>query len=110
MTSKHTPGPWAVNPVAAQIDAMPSPIPVCQLLWPTRQRSESETEANARLIASAPEILQALTAVVEAIEKGDLYDLMCCNGRDCGCRAATNSDLLVHDLRTLIAKATGEQP
>ena len=59
--SAHTPGPWAVHPVKAQVDAFsPHPIPVCQMLWPTTERSEDETEANARLIAAAPDLLEAL--------------------------------------------------
>lgn len=104
MTSKHTPGSWTLWGRAdpSQVIASESGF--------VAQTVGGNDEANARLIAAAPELLQALTAVVEAIEKGDLDDLMCCNGRDCGCRAATNSDLLVHDLRALIAKATGEQP
>ncbi len=61
MSTKHTPGPWVVNPVRAQVDATHAPI--CQLLWPTRMRSEDETESNARLIAAAPELLAALDEI-----------------------------------------------
>jgi hypothetical protein len=32
------------------------------MLWPTDERSEAETAANARLIAAAPELLDALVA------------------------------------------------
>jgi len=58
--SKWTQEKWAVNPVCAQVDALPSKLPICQLLWPTSDRSESETEANAFLIAAAPRIAKAL--------------------------------------------------
>ena len=62
---KHTPGPWAVNPFAAQVDAFNENggATVCELLWPTEVRSEAETEANARLIAAAPDLLAALKAL-----------------------------------------------
>ena len=68
--SKHTPGPWAVHPASAQVDAFATgePVPVCQLLWPTDQRTETETEANAHLIAAAPEMLEALKSNVLAFE------------------------------------------
>ena len=56
---EFTPGPWAVNPNKAQVDVMPSMVPVCLLLWPTEHRSEEETEANAHLIAAAPEMYEA---------------------------------------------------
>lgn len=59
----HTPGPWSINPIAAQVDAFDgptnTPLPVCQMLWPTEQRGELETAANARLIAAAPALLEA---------------------------------------------------
>jgi hypothetical protein len=60
MRAAFTPGPWAVNPVNAQVDAFDSgkPVPVCQLLWPTALRSEDVTEANGHLIAAAPELDQ----------------------------------------------------
>lgn len=62
--ANHTPGPWAVNPFQAQVDAFNTgtPLPVCQLLWPTDVRSEAETFANARLIAAAPDLLEACEA------------------------------------------------
>ena len=62
---RHTPGPWAVNPFKAQVDAFDigEPLPVCQLLWPTELRTEAVTEANAHLIAAAPECLEALRAL-----------------------------------------------
>jgi hypothetical protein len=54
-----------VHPVHAQVESsMPSKLggllPIAQMLWPTDERSEAETEANARLISAAPEMLIAL--------------------------------------------------
>ena len=64
---RHTAGPWSVHPVNAQVDAFVGgePLPVCQLLWPTTERTEAETEANASLIAAAPDLLAALKAVTD---------------------------------------------
>lgn len=68
--AQHTPGPWAVNPRVAQVDAFDqaTPLPVCGLLWPTDERSEAETMANARLIAAAPELLQLLAGLIANVE------------------------------------------
>ena len=65
-----TKGSWAVNPVNAQVDAFDgaSPLPVCQLLWPTDIRSEEETFANAILIAAAPDLYEALSDIVGTYE------------------------------------------
>jgi hypothetical protein len=67
MERKFTAGPWAVNPFVAQVDAFGSdgPLAVCQLLWPTDERSEAETEANGHLISAAPDLYEALKAAVE---------------------------------------------
>ena len=58
----HTPGPWVVHPTVAQVDAFHhcKPVPICRLLWPTVMRDEATTMANAKLIASAPDLLAAL--------------------------------------------------
>ena len=65
MRVNFTPGPWIVNPFRAQVDCAAldewgDPLRIAELLWPTDYRSEAETEANARLIAAAPEMLAAL--------------------------------------------------
>ena len=60
----HTPGPWVVNPFTARIDVPGRDAPICALLWPTDLRSEDETFANGRLIASAPDLLAALEWMV----------------------------------------------
>lgn len=72
----HTPGPWAVNPFCAQVDCQKfcddgTLVPVCRLLWPTKYCSEDETEANARLIAAAPELLEALERIAQHTDPDD---------------------------------------
>jgi hypothetical protein len=63
-TTKHTPGPWQVSPhsnitskslVVAKVEQMPG-------------NYESEKQANARLIAAAPDLLFALEACMENME------------------------------------------
>ena len=107
MSAKHTPPPWSVHPTRAQVDcAVESKIggllPVCQLLWPTDERSEDETLANARLITTAPEAIE-FARDVEAC----LADLLCDQAPGTG---DANDDPLVDLLRRarkLVAKAIG---
>lgn len=66
----HTPGPWLVNPFCAQVDDSAA-VPICQLLWPTDERSERETMQNAKLIMAAPDMLAALEIGVRYIETID---------------------------------------
>ena len=93
----HTPGPWAHgqqgcesgwieitaaddrNPVACATPAKPGTA---------EERRDAETRANARLIAAAPELLEALQELLASVE-----GVPC--GPEAKCRAA-------------IAKATGE--
>lgn len=101
MGAQHTPGPWAVNPAFARVDALGanSPVPVCQLLWPTDLRSEEETEANARIIAGSPDLLAALEYLVAH------YVGMVASG-DCGFWNAEEDEVVIK-ARAAIAKATG---
>lgn len=78
----HTAGPWHVIPMQLSIwtnDGETKVATVEDLPWVTlssgRRTSDSATEcANARLIAAAPELLEALEAVLDDIGN---------NGRAC---------------------------
>jgi hypothetical protein len=71
-TAPFTPGPWLVNPIDAQVDCIEMSkkgglLPVCKLLWPTDERSESETEANAHLISAAPSLYEAAERCIDLL-------------------------------------------
>lgn len=91
MTSKHTPGPWAHDSGSTLVITEEYIIADCT----AAALPESEQEANARLMAAAPELLEACKDALEFI------------------------DFLMHDslvsdgetrnmLRAAIAKAEGE--
>jgi len=69
--SKHTPGPWVQTPwdATAIFDAKNLQVPIAQT-YPA-DTSQKEAEANARLVAAAPQLLEALEAVL-AYEGDDL--------------------------------------
>jgi hypothetical protein len=81
--SKHTPGPWEFSHTWVQTVDKKTPI--------ANFNFYASTEANARLIAAAPELLEALRNIISDIEPTDPNDRLWV-----GARAA-------------IAKATGEQ-
>lgn len=103
--SKHTPGPWHVgtqNDLLYVIDRRPAtsndyPDHNADVAAIAKVYCGNESEANARLIATAPELLEALRGMMAAYEELHArYDL----GE---CQATV-------DARAAIAKATGEQP
>lgn len=62
--------------------------------------------ANAHLIAAAPDLLEALEGMIDAYKRP--YEVLCCNGLECGCRGSTVYDLAEHHARAAIRKAYGE--
>lgn len=110
MSSKHTRGPWNCNRASAAgrnvIVSENATVDICVLS--NRDKTPSEIDANARLIAAAPELLEALIAChaelnrlianQAGISDEDLTDIA---------RPDIN---VVEDATTAIAKATGEQP
>ncbi len=128
---KYTPGPWAYRP--AEHDdwgIVRAPVIeqgqwtggiICQARDPEvldqitlakhREAKTDPWEANARLIAAAPEMAEALRSAVDALEgkTPDLDQQICCNGHQCGCRGSTNRCLLVHGARALLAKIDGDE-
>ena len=107
-TAQHTPGPWHIGEgiyngnIFAKNgrqkfyhDGCSSRQAVCTIRhgW-----KAEEDNANARLIAAAPQMLEALRAALEAI--GDTYD-----ARDA---AGTEGEQLRDQIAEAIATATGE--
>jgi len=87
---KHTPGPWGVNTATDSFGWVNHAIN-----W-GRNYGEEENQANARLIAAAPELLEALIDVLEA-----------CDGLGpCDCGAS--STCAICKAQAAIAKAKGE--
>lgn len=76
MELKHTPGPWVITPVKLKPESKSYPCIIeapgyCDIykggtsFWALGGRSIEESEANAKLIAAAPELLDVLTQLTE---------------------------------------------
>ena len=72
-TAAHTPGPWNCNRSSASgydiVCSENSPTDVCVIS--RRDKTTGEIDANARLIAAAPELLAACRLVEQAQRDGD---------------------------------------
>lgn len=71
MTTKHTPGPWVVTKAKHGVDMNHHIVALVApdrddraLVVHTPHGSDAQADANVRLIAAAPELLEALEAVV----------------------------------------------
>ena len=98
----HTPGPWLAKPrdqvlgfvvLANDINAA-NDLP-CAVV-PKNKRPSDVVEANARLIAAAPDMLAALISLVEGIELRGLDDGKWHHNQN-----------MIADARAAIAKAEG---
>lgn len=74
MEKKFSKGKWVIDSdfITVEVDGIDDVI--CDFdpegVWPTvYQRSEEEKDANAKLIAAAPDLLEALESFVYEIEK-----------------------------------------
>lgn len=106
--SKHTPGPWILETVRTQsgLCHKVGPFPAKREDLPSRHAclyadypsscnpADQELEANARLIAAAPELLEALEASLDYIERHTY--------------GGTDGLALIDKTRAAIAKAKGE--
>jgi hypothetical protein len=115
--SKHTDGPWIDGPQGIRhakgfiaFTSAPREVPdACESgegwldmrrrTQPARDAVAAEQKANARLIAAAPEMFEALQKLID-----------CCDDSD-GAQYGTLGTSFVRSIATAaIAKATGEQP
>ena len=102
--SKHTPGPWVVvgsrtkYVEARLVGSLMQEVAACGPTLADEGYGQQQ-EANARLIAAAPDLLEALQELCEivedAIEQKSAKDL---------------DSFTLQPARAAIAKATGEQP
>ena len=67
MSAAHTPGPWTILPNTPHFVRAMHPAEGMQPVA-TVYHFDGELAANARLIASAPELLEALEAVLPDLE------------------------------------------
>jgi hypothetical protein len=103
MSAKHTPGPWKIvrytNYEGFSIQSETDPVYGCIAeRWEDTGRDKAREAvrlANARLIAAAPELLEALTEMLAAQWDGDPRRIASCPS----CQKA----------RAAIAKATREE-
>jgi hypothetical protein len=86
---KHTPGPWVAECIGSNGDHE-NPQDIYEINGKTRV-AEFVTEANARLIAAAPELLDALVTLLDAVEG----------------KRITQGDC--NQARAAIARATGDE-
>lgn len=67
MTTKHTPGPWVAH--CTYISGSTDDVSIATCSY--RGKVDlAEAEANARLIAAAPEMLEALVSLTRWVAKG----------------------------------------
>lgn len=110
--SAHTPGPWEValnrtTDTRVSVVASSTGVWVADARpWNLSSRAIAEQEANARLIALAPEMLEALRQALEALEEaGNHFD----HGNAAAAQQALGRyfELWSDDTRALLAKADG---
>jgi hypothetical protein len=103
--SKHTPGPWVVgnqDPLNFGVPRGWGTEPIGFVYGPSfPEHSEvgQRALANARLIAAAPELLEALRSIAD-----------CCDEEHAARDYASRQAEIRGIARAAIAKATGEQP
>jgi len=103
MATKHTPGPWAVEDIKSQGTMVYRRIHVGKTAlgaisaYKLPKGRDAEAEANARLIAAAPELLAALEIAegfISGFEGDELQE---------------GVDWMLSTIRAAIAKAEGAQ-
>lgn len=81
MSAKHTPGPWTAQNDGRDIISIqhnnndPGAISMTLAKVTARMTWRSQAEANARLIAAAPDLIEALKACDEAMSYMSEYDI-----------------------------------
>ena len=114
-TSKHTPGPWRSTAKPLGLDGRghlihgPHQAPLCQVIEaPGNGAKVAEAKANAQLIASAPELLEACRQIVWKLSHNHDLPATAPAGPYKGPSLITRNDATVKMAVAAIAKATGD--
>ena len=101
MTTKYTPGPWNFQPCDEYVNCFDVLCEEDYYVATTHDgvRGDKNAGANARLIAAAPDLLEALQNIAEHWNQDQNEAAM-----------ADACWHAIHTARAAIAKATGEQP
>ena len=109
-TTKHTPGPWEIHRIApehnkgyGQLIGPNHSWAVCALCNPLDKQHDEERDANAHLIAAAPELLVALEECVAEFDTDDAKDKLI-QGHH-----GLNEPLSIEMARAAITKATEKE-
>jgi hypothetical protein len=103
----HTPGPWGyevhefgtvITSEGHSLGTAHGTIVIKGGEWPHAD--------NARLMAAAPDLLQAMKELLEAYARENR--LWCCNGRECGCMGITMQEHAEYVAKAAIDKAEGK--
>jgi len=104
MKTQHTPGPWNLNcleTVRHTIHAHRGHVATVAR-GTMNEVAPDEIEANARLIAAAPDLLEKLAALADYLDEVDVQ-----NSLACGPAGLERAAALQFIARHAIAKATG---
>lgn len=113
MSTQHTPGPWigagpsfgdpypryTTSIVTEREDDDEGIVEICELPFHHR---DDENEANARIIAAAPDLLEAIKGLLESVTDA-------INAGDWKVDGACDPDIDIQRANAAIAKATGEK-
>lgn len=105
--SKHTPGPWIVEQTTLTISAEPlkegrARVPVSMTVHC------SQADANARLIAAAPDLLEACEFFFGAIESGEIVRDISRDGEPDWALRMVRFTAKLGKAQAVIAKAEGQ--
>lgn len=106
MNAKHTPGPWTRNRAINTVDMGRYSV-ICPF-GADSKKHVSEIEANMRIIAAAPDLLQALENLTDAVQSGTSYADDTAAGKALSILSGRSGTTWLSDARAAIAKAKGE--
>jgi len=104
-TNGHTPGPWYARPDATPI--LHTQLSICSESGGERIATVFSREENARLIASAPDMLKELKRCQELIER--INYAFYADGTSNALRPVMeDAKPMLHDIRATVARAEGK--